>query len=532
MSDLVESNAAAASGAGDEDAAAQAQPSRIEHKPFTLTMDTLVSLCKRRGLIFPGSEIYEGLQGTYDYGPVGVELKNNVKRAWWRAVVYEREDMEGLDAAILMNARVWEASGHVDTFHDPLCDSLGPSRMRYRADHVPPIECTCYQVVDVTDADAPQAIEKGRIWAPTKKKAKEFLEKYWIRFLGLEGRRVRLEEIPGSTRVGRFSPDDGGELTEPRNFNLMFATYVGPVAESAAKVYLRPETAQGIFVNFLNVLNTMRRKLPFGMAQIGKSFRNEITPRNFIFRVREFEQMEIEFFCTPGTDEQWFEHWRSERMAWYTRFGIRAQNLRFRRHDPSELAHYSKDCYDIEYNFPIGWQELEGIANRTDYDLRRHQEFSRKDLTYFDPERGERYIPYVIEPSAGVDRSVLAFLADAYDEQIVDGRERVVLHLHHALAPIKAAVFPLLKNRPELVETARRLARDLQRDWHVRYDDTASIGKLYRRQDEIGTPFGITVDVQSLSDQQVTIRDRDSMKQDRVNIGQVAQYLRDHLNMG
>lgn len=517
--------------ADDDDSASAAQPGRIEKKPFTLTMDTIVSLSKRRGIIFPGSEIYEGLQGTYDYGPIGVELKNNVKRAWWRAMVQERDDVDGLDCSILMNPRVWAASGHVDTFHDPLCDSLGPSRMRYRADHIEPMECTCFQVIDVTEAEAPVTHEKGKIWAPSKKKAKEFLEKYWLKFLGLEGRRVKLEEIPGSTRVGRFSPDDGGELTEPRNFNLMFATHVGPVEESAQKVYLRPETAQGMFVNFLNVLNSMRRKLPFGIAQTGRSFRNEITPRNFIFRVREFEQMEMEFFCTPGTDDEWFEHWRMERMNWYTRFGIRAENLRFRQHAKDELAHYSKDCYDIEYNYPLGWQELEGIANRTDYDLGKHKEHSGKDLGYFDQEKNERYIPYVIEPAAGVDRSTLAFLCDAYDEEIVDGRERVVLHLHHALAPIKAAVFPLLKNRPEIVEMARRLTKDLQKEWHVRYDDTANIGKLYRRQDEIGTPFGVTVDVQSLEDGQVTVRDRDTTKQDRIAIDKVKEYLKDNLKL-
>ncbi len=497
-----------------------------------LTLDTIVSLCKRRGIIFPGSDIYGGLGGTFDYGPIGAELKRNIRDAWWRANVYERDDIEGLDATILMNPRTWEASGHVDTFTDPLCDSLGPSKKRYRADQLFEEEITAYEFVDVTDGE-PTPIVGAKLWAPTKKKAKEFYKQYWEKHLNLEGRRVKIEEIAGSAKTAKYSPDDGGELTEPRAFNLMLTTHVGPVVESAAQVYLRPETAQGIFVNFSNVQSSMRRKVPFGIAQIGKSFRNEITPRNFIFRTREFEQMEIEFFCKPGhlckegewTDEQWHEHWVESRMNWYYRYGIAKENLRLRNQAADELAHYSKACGDIEYLFPIGWQELEGIANRTDYDLKRHMEFSGKDLSYFDPEMNERYVPYVIEPSAGADRSLLAFVCDAYTVEKVRDDKRVVLKLHKDLAPVKCAVFPLLKNRPELVEMARNLARDLKKEFYTVYDDTAAIGKLYRRQDEIGTPYCITVDVDSLEDQAVTIRDRDSMEQVRIGLDKVKDYL-------
>ena len=432
--------------------------------PGGVTMEKIVSLCKRRGLIFPSSEIYGGLGSTWDYGPLGVELKNNVKRAWWRTVVYERDDMEGLDAAILMHPRVWEASGHVESFTDPLVDCK-ECKKRFRADHLTTARC----------------------------------------------------------------PECNGELTEARQFNLMFRTHVGPVEDSASVVYMRPETAQGIFVNFENVRESMRRKLPFGMAQIGKAFRNEITPGNFTFRTREFEQMEIEYFVKPGEDEKWYDYWVQERFGWYQRFGIRAENLRLRPHSKDELAHYARACVDVEYLFPMGWSELEGIANRTDYDLRRHGEFSKKDLTYFDEEEKRRYLPYVIEPSAGADRATLAFLVDAYREDVVAGRERVYLALHTALAPIKAAVMPLLRNRPEVVEMARNLHKSLRRRWKTIYNDTAGIGRLYRRQDEVGTPFCITVDVQSLEDGQVTVRSRDTTAQDRIALDQVERYLTERL---
>jgi glycyl-tRNA synthetase len=434
---------------------------------MTVEMDKIVSLCKRRGIIFQNSEIYGGIGNTWDYGPLGVELKRNVKDAWWKSVVYERDDMEGLDAAILMNPATWKASGHLENFTDPLVDC---------------------------------------------KKCKH---------------RFRLDDLDGEG-----CPDCGGELTEARSFNLMFKTFVGPVEDSASVTYLRPETAQGIFVNFVNVQQMMRRKIPFGIAQIGKSFRNEITPGNFTFRTREFEQMEIEFFVKPGTDEDWYRRWVDERFRWYLDWGINKENLRLRDHTSTELAHYAKACVDIEYLFPMGWCELEGIANRSDFDLRQHAEHSRKDLSYFDEAAKEKYIPYVIEPSAGADRATLAFLIDAYREEKVKGEKRVVLALQHRLAPIKVAVLPLLRNRPDIVETARSIAADLRKRYKAVYDDTASIGRLYRRQDEIGTPYCVTVDVQSIDDRQVTVRERDSMRQVRVPIEGVVDYLTDCLNRG
>ncbi len=498
-----------------------------------VTMDTIVSLCKRRGIIFPGSEIYEGLGGTFDYGPIGAELKRNVRQAWWKAVVYDRDDMEGLDSAILMNPKVWKASGHVDTFHDPLVDCLGACKRRYREDHLEAGDFMQYRLMEPSPEGSARDLDI-QIAAPSKKAAKKFIQAYWASLLKDRAERIAAEEVENSAFHGKACPECGGFLGEPRQFNLMLTTHVGPVMDSAAKVYLRPETAQGIFVNFDNVLKTMRRKLPFGIAQIGKSFRNEITPRNFIFRTREFEQMEIEFFCKPPqyckpgepTDEDWHQHWLDARMAWYSNYGIRKENLRLRKQEADELAHYAKGCFDVEYKFPIGWQELEGIANRTDFDLRQHMQYSGKDLSYFDPDLQEKYVPYVIEPSAGVDRSTLAFLVDAYHEEEVRGEKRVVLRLHTALAPIKCAVFPLLKNRPDLVETARKLCHDLKSRFHTVYDDTAAIGKLYRRQDEIGTPFCITVDVQTVEeDQKVTIRDRDSMEQIRLPIDQAGDHI-------
>jgi glycyl-tRNA synthetase len=423
-----------------------------ERVPGKVDMDKLVSLCKRRGFIFPSSEIYGGLGACYDYGPLGVELKNNVKKAWWKASVQERDDMVGLDASILMHPQTWVASGHVEGFADPLVECK-QCHQRWRADHIKDGKC----------------------------------------------------------------PACGGELTEPRMFNLMFKTFVGPVEDEASVVYLRPETAQGIFVNFQNVLNSTRRKLPFGIAQTGKSFRNEITTGNFIFRMREFEQMEIEYFVKPGTDEQWFKHWVEQRFNWYSNLGIKKENLRLRQHDKDELAHYARDCYDIEYLFPIGWSELEGIANRTDFDLKQHSEYSGKDLSYFDEDTKEHIMPYVIEPSAGVDRSVLAFLADSYDEERDKEGLRVILRLHYALAPIKAAVLPLSRNE-KLLPLSKEVYNTLRKCWMVQYDDAQSIGRRYRRQDEIGTPFCVTIDFQSLEDKQVTIRERDKMRQIRVPI--------------
>jgi len=420
--------------------------------PDKVDMDKIVSLCKRRGLIFPSSEIYGGLASCWDYGPMGVELKRNVKDAWWKAVVHERDDVAGLDTSIMMHPGVWAASGHIDSFTDPLVECKS-CHLRWRADTV----------------------------------------------------------------EGKKCPKCGGELTEPRMFNLMFKTFMGPVEEEASIVYLRPETAQGIFVNFENVVTTSRKKLPLGIAQIGKSFRNEITPGNFIFRTREFEHMELEYFVKPGTDDKWLDYWVKERFDWYVRLGIKEENLRLRQHGRDELAHYAKDCYDIEYLFPMGWSELEGIANRGNFDLSQHAKCSGKELSYYDAEASEKYVPYVIEPSAGVDRSVLAFIVDAYDEEEIEGEKRMVLHLHHSLAPVKVAVLPLSRNE-KLTPLAKEVFKQLCPSFVTDYDDSQSIGRRYRRQDEIGTPFCVTIDFESLQDKQVTIRDRDSLSQIRVSI--------------
>jgi glycyl-tRNA synthetase len=534
------------------------------------SLESIVSLCKRRGFVFPSSSVYGGLGSTWDYGPLGVELKNNVKRAWWRNVVHEREDMEGVDAAILMNRLVWKYSGHEATFSDPMTDCRA-CKARPRADHV---------------------------------------------FVAQKGRDPKgLEEINALiTAKELVCPKCGSkDLTPARPFNLMFRTTVGAVdtGDDSGLVYLRPETAQGIFVNFSNVLDTMRRKLPFGIAQIGKAFRNEITPGNFTFRTREFEQMEIEYFVRPGEDEAAHERWIADRKAWYLILGMRPENLRIREQERHELAHYAKRCVDLEYNFPMGFSELEGIANRTDYDLRSHSRSAQNpdaigELRYFDPETKQHIVPYVIEPSAGADRATLAFLCDAYEnmlvkepavedtqklrelvesfarsvsrrenmeddtksrlatlaeriatglpgtlpeliglmedpdavgievmkkvrgvgEKIAEDHTRTVLRLHPRLAPIAVAVFPLKRNEPRLVELARKVKRDLQQaGLRTVYDDTGAIGKLYRRQDEIGTPWCITVDFQSLEDESVTVRDRDSMKQERAKVSELASTL-------
>jgi len=431
---------------------------------MTVEMQKIISLCKRRGFIYQDSEIYGGLGSVWDYGPLGVELKNNVKKIWWRSVVYERDDMEGLDSAILMHPDTWKASGHVTSFKDLLVDCK---------------ECK---------------------------------------------KRFKQEEIKGGK-----CPECGGEVSEPKYFNLMFKTYIGSVEDKKSELYLRPETAQGIFVDFFHILTSTRRKLPFGIAQIGKAFRNEITTGNFTFRSREFEMMEIEYFVRSQNAEKCHKYWIKERLNWYKKFGINPKNLRAREHTKKELAHYAKACFDIEYRFPFGWGELEGLANRTDYDLSRHSEVSGKDLSFFDEESKEKIIPYVIEPSAGVDRSFLAFLIDAYREERVRGEKRVVLKLHKDLTPIKVAIFPLLRNRPQIVKLAKKIAQDLRGPYKVVYDDTASIGRLYRRQDEVGTLYCVTIDVKSLSDKKVTVRDRDSMLQDRIAISRLKKYLDDKL---
>jgi len=463
-------------------------------------MEKLNALCKRRGFIFQSSEIYGGINGAWDYGPLGVELKRNVKDAWWQAMIRDRDDVVGLDSSILMHPMVWKSSGHVSNFADPLVDCK-TCKKRFRCDEIEPD----YENTGVL---------------PTK---------------------VPVEHCGEPKK----QPCD---LTPARKFNLMFETHLGPLVESSNKTYLRPETAQGIFANFANVVNSSRVKVPFGIAQIGKSFRNEINPRNFTFRSREFEQMELEFFCKPGTDEEWFKYWVEARKAWYLALGMKLEKLRFREHEKEKLSHYSKATTDVEYLFPFGWGELEGIANRTDYDLRQHQigmrtvgkwhgeelqdfpmvaedaEYSKGKLSYFDDVEKARYIPFVIEPSAGADRATLAFLCEAYDEDEANGEVRVVLRLHPRLAPIKAAVLPLVR-KDGMDERAEKIHTDLRKRWNVAYDETAAIGKRYRRMDEIGTPVCITVDGDTIAGQGVTVRERDSMKQERIAEDQLVPYM-------
>ncbi len=425
-------------------------------------MDKIVSLAKRRGFIFQSSEIYGGINSCYDYGPLGIELKKNVKELWWKSMVYERRDVEGVDASILMHPKVWEASGHVEGFTDPMIDCK-KCKSRFREDKI--------------DTSKPCPVCGNR-----------------------------------------------DTFTEARQFNLMFKTFMGPLENSANIVYLRPETAQGIFVNFHNVREASRQKLPFGIAQIGKAFRNEITPGNFTFRTREFEQMEMQYFVKPGEDEKWFEYWKQTRMDWYKRLGLNPEKLRFHEHGPDELAHYAKAAFDVEYEFPFGWNEIEGIHNRTDFDLSRHAQFSGKDMRYFDEAAREKYIPYVIETSIGCDRSVLTCLIDAYTEE----EERVVLKFAPAIAPIKAAVFPLVK-KDGMPEIARKIVDDLSGDYRIFYDESGSVGRRYRRMDEAGTPFCITVDNETLENNTVTVRERDSMNQNRVAVSRLKNYLDEQL---
>ena len=462
-----------------------------------LTMDKLVALCKNRGLIFAGSELYGGLANTWDYGPLGVEFKNNVKKAWWQKFVQESKYNVGLDCAILMNREVWVASGHVGGFNDPLMDCKA-CKARFRADKL--IEDFC---------DEHGIDYGGSVDGWSQEEMKKFIDEH---------------EIPCPS-CGKHN------FTDIRQFNLMFKTFQGVTEDAKNTVYLRPETAQGIFVNFKNVQRTSRKKIPFGIGQIGKSFRNEITPGNFTFRTREFEQMELEFFCKPGEDLQWFDYWRSFCKQWLLSLGIKEDSLRLRDHEPEKLAFYSKATTDFEFLFPFGWGELWGVADRTDYDLTQHQTVSGRDLTYFDPETNERYIPYVVEPSLGVERSVLAVLVDAYDEEVVDAEKndvRVVLHLHPALAPYKAAILPLSK---KLSPKAEEIYHMLQKDFMVDFDDAGSIGKRYRREDEIGTPLCVTVDFQTVGDENtpadncVTVRDRDTMEQVRIPISELKDYI-------
>lgn len=446
------------------------------------TMEKIIALCKGRGFVYPGSEIYGGLANSWDYGPLGVEFKNNIKRAWWKKFVQESPYNVGLDSAILMNPQVWVASGHVGGFSDPLMDCKD-CQTRHRADKL---------IEEQSDV-----VPNG--WSDAQ--MQDYIKEHGIK-----------------------CPECGSvNFTEIRKFNLMYKTYQGVTEDSKSEIYMRPETAQGIFVNFGNIQRTTRRKLPFGVAQVGKAFRNEITPGNFIFRIREFEQMELEFFCKPGTDLEWFSYWKDYCHQWLLSLGIQEQNLRLRDHEQEELSHYSNATTDFEYLFPFGWGELWGIADRTNFDLTQHMEHSGKSLEYFDNELNEKYIPYVIEPSLGADRSALAFLCEAYDEEEVgEGDTRVVMHFHPAIAPIKAAVLPLSK---KLGDKAVAIQRELCKKFMVEYDDTGSIGKRYRRQDEIGTPFCVTYDFESETDGCVTVRDRDTMEQQRLPIGDLAAFL-------
>jgi glycyl-tRNA synthetase len=456
------------------------------------TMDKIVALAKSRGYVYPGSEIYGGLSNTWDYGPLGVELKNNVKKAWWQKFVHESKYNVGVDCAILMNSDVWVASGHIGNFSDPLMDCK-ECKTRFRADKI------------VEDHMTAQGIEKASADGWSNEKLKQYI---------IDNKIV--------------CPSCGKQnFTDIRQFNLMFKTFQGVTEDTKSEIYLRPETAQGIFVNFKNVQRTTRKKVPFGIAQIGKSFRNEITPGNFTFRTREFEQMELEFFCKPGTDLEWHAYWKEYCWNFLLNLGVKEENIRFRDHAKEQLSHYSNATSDIEYLFPFGWGELWGIADRTDYDLKQHQSHSGKDLSYLDPITNERYIPYCIEPSVGADRAVLALLVDAFDEEeLEDGDVRTVLHFHPAIAPFKAAILPLTK---KLSEKALEIYDDLRKDFNVDYDEAGSIGKRYRREDEIGTPYCITVDFDSLEDNSVTIRNRDTMEQFRIKASELKSFIKDKM---
>jgi glycyl-tRNA synthetase len=433
-----------------------------------VTMEKIVSLAKRRGFVFQSSEIYGGQSGAWDYGPLGVELKNRIARNWWREMIQLNDNIVGLDSAILMHPRTWEASGHIENFTDPLID--------------------CKQCKS----------------------------------------RFRADQLPQENRTAKKCPDCGGELTDTRRFNLMFKTHSGPLEDSTSLIYLRPETAQGIYVNYKNIIQANRLKIPFGIAQIGKAFRNEIVTKNFIFRTCEFEQMEMQYFVKPGSDTEWFEEWKKRRWAYYEKLGVRMDRLRWHQHGPDELAHYAKDAYDIEYLFPMGWKELEGVHNRSNYDLSRHIEFSGKDLQYIDQDNNERYVPFIIETSAGLTRTLLMILCDAYDEEEVEGETRTVLRFHPALAPVTVAVLPLMK-KDGLASAARDLQNELKEDFTTDYDQAGAIGRRYRRQDEAGTPFCLTVDYQSKEDNTVTLRFRDSMEQIRIARAELKDRLRQEI---
>jgi len=471
------------------------------------SLDTIVSLAKSRGFIFQSSEIYGGLSAVYDYGPLGVELKRNIRNAWWKEMTQRHENIVGVDAAIFMHPKVWEASGHVAGFNDPMIDDK-QSKRRYRADML--IEQYILKLDKDGKTEEAVRLQQALDTAGTRKSLTE-----------------DLYDIIISNEIK--APDSGAfDWTEVRQFNLMFKTAFGATASEDDAVYLRPETAQGIFVNYKNVLDSTRVKVPFGIAQTGKAFRNEVVARQFVFRMREFEQMEMQYFVEPGTDEQAYEEWLEKRLDWHKSMGIRPNNLRFAPHPPDKLAHYARAAADVQYHFPIGWQEVEGIHNRSDFDLSQHQEYSGKKMEYFDQAQNKRYIPYVIETSIGLDRCTLMVLSDAYRKEELDGDSRVVLKMHPKLAPIQLGVFPLIK-KPELQELASRIGQDLKEDYSVQYDEAGSIGKRYRRLDEAGTPFCITVDFDGLEDDSVTVRHRDTMAQERVSIVQLPVYLSDQM---
>lgn len=501
-------------------------------------MAKLVALCRRRGFIFQSSEIYGGINGFWDYGPLGVELKRNIKEAWWEDNVKNRDDIVGLDCSIIMNPRVWEASGHVDGFNDPMVDCR-ESKARYRADQL-----RVLHKYDVDDGDEQQSrAELLFAYVENDEDSRQGALRKARNQVKKSGGGTFNENAPSLPFMATEVKDRGkqvvgpdakapGTLTEPRQFNLMFQTYIGAMQNEESIAYLRPETAQGIFANFKNVLDSTRLKVPFGIAQIGKSFRNEVNPRNYTFRSREFEQMEIEFFCHPDECDKWYTYWRDKRYAWYVEHGLRSTRLQLRDHDKDELAHYAKGCADVEYAFPFGVSELEGIANRTDYDLKKHGEHSGKDMAYFDDQSRERFVPYVIEPSGGVDRATLAFLCEAYTEDEVPDdkgnlQPRVVMKFHPRLAPVKVAVFPLIKK--EGMPEAAHVLHDAYRTAGVSsfYDEKGAIGRRYRRQDEAGTPFCVTVDGQTISEQTVTIRDRDTLTQERISVDGVVDYVRE-----
>jgi glycyl-tRNA synthetase len=494
-----------------------AQGGIIIEKKSATTVENIVSLAKRRGFVFQSSEIYGGLNGCWDYGPLGVELLKNIKEEWWKWMTY-RDDVEGLDASILMHPRVWEASGHVENFTDPMIDCK-QCKSRYRLDVL-------------SDSFSEKKQKKAIEAVKNKLNGKEDLHKKIEDIYANPGEEDPFNLVLENDQLGLLlleelnCPQCGNKntFTEARKFNLMFKTFIGPVEDSGAVVYLRPETAQGIFVNFLNVQSASRLKLPFGIAQVGKAFRNEINTKNFLFRTREFEQMEMQFFVNPKEDTKWYDYWKEMRLEWFKSLGMTASKLRYHDHPEDKLAHYAKDATDIEYEFPFGWGEIEGIHNRTDFDLGRHEEYSGKSLKYYDESVKEKYIPYIIETSAGASRSFMAFLIDAYYEEEVKGESRAVLKFHPRLAPIKAAIFPLV-NKDGMPEIAREIEADLRKSLRVFYDDKGAVGRRYRRQDEAGTPYCITVDNQTLDDQTVTVRDRDSMEQERVAMDQLAGHL-------